>query len=128
MPRQARDRGHIRRLFIQYGEIPRHSPEANLQVGRVRRKITYLSILRRRGEEGVVERIKIGIKDRCRMAFEERDEVGELAPFFKGDHSKGPSSCTASTSRTAWRGVVTCSIPIEREIEWIDFDQVAVPG
>lgn len=61
------------------------------------------------------------------MAFEERDEVGELAPLVKGDHSKGSSCCTGLIPWTSWGGV-TCSIPIEREIERIDFDQVAVPG
>jgi hypothetical protein len=64
------------------------------------------------------------------MAFEERDEVGELAPLAKGDHSKGSSSCTGSVpwTRLELEELITCRIPIEREIERIDFDQVAVPG
>jgi hypothetical protein len=38
------------------------------------------------------------------MAFEERDEVGELAPLVKGDHSEGSSGCTGSVPWTGWTG------------------------
>ena len=72
----------------------------------------HLAIVRRRCDYVVVEWIPVRVQHSCRMPSEQRYRVRKLALLFQRHYCK-----CASTAR----------LPVDCDIFWIGFDDVAIP-
>src|SRR5277367_622944 len=85
-----------------------------------------LAILGSRREHRVIEGIEISVQHWSGMTFEERYDVGKFSPLCQRNNRQRTTSYTSQTHCN--KREPTSGIPIHREIEGIDFDEVAVPG
>jgi hypothetical protein len=97
MPRQLRHRRHVLDLLgiCMERETLGHLPYEDL------------AIVRRGGDDAVVERVPVGVEDGSRVAAEERYLVGDLALLVERDDGEGASAA---------------GLPIDRQVLGIGLD------
>ena len=88
-----------------------------------------LAVLCGRGNHMVIKRIKIRVKDRCRVAIVHGQRVAHFPSVSMGNHSKG-STCPPTLTRRSHQGHhgrTTTGLQVNRHKEGICLDQVGVP-